>query len=369
MHPACISIATFIVLSFPNAVLPRDDITPSPTPSPSPSSIEPSATPSNRIFIDEWYDGITHFMTKEVHGFDSYFAPESLEKKIDNFDYFFGDEDWENEIRVPWFKIRGSVEWKEGGKFVFHQRFRYSIPLPILKKRLHMIFGSDADDDLESDPEYEDTEEDENLSTGFKYFFKNIFKHIDTSINVGARMKGNVIKLQFDPVAYVKPRMKWSYSVGPCNYGVTEYLFWYSDDGFGESTRFDFDWLASNRWLFKSGTGAEWSETSLGVNLDQSFVVQYLDQSLHHSDNFAASLEWSTNAHTWTSFEADKHVLALRLRHSIWRSWLRVEVSPRLTWERVNKEEGGSYWRNSSPSIVLALEILFEDQRVKAGQK
>lgn len=367
MYPSFLSIVIFILFSFPAALFAREDITPSPTPSPSAPPITPTPTPLDKTFIDRWYDSITHFMTEEVSGFDTYFAGDDLEGKIDNFDYFFGNEEWEEEIQLPWIKIKGSVEWKEGGKFVFKQQFRYGLPLPILERRLHLTFGSDADDDLTSDPAYEDTKKDEHFSTGFRYFFKDFLKHIKTSVNTGVSLKGNILKLQFDPVVYVKPRIKWSYSLPPCNYEVTEYLFWYSDDGFGESTRFDFNWLMAKRWLFKTGSEAEWSETSLGVDLGQSFALQYLDYSLRHSDHFATSLEWSSSAHTWTAFEADKHVLALRLRHSIWRSWLRIEVSPRLTWERVKKEEGGSYWREASPSLILALEILFEEQ-VQKGE-
>jgi len=277
-----------------------------------------------------------------------------LTETVYSFNQFFGDEDIEEEMEKPWLKIKGSVEWKENWKFVFAQRFRTSIPLPVLEQKLHTVFGSTADDDLESDPDYEDREEDDHFTAGLRYFFGDI-KNISSSFTIGAQLRSGI-------VVYAKPRLEWEISPHPYNIQVVQYLLWYSDERqFGEKTNVYLNRLIGKRWLVSSQSEAKYANTTQGMDLSQEFDLQYLDLSKKGNTGFAASLEWQSDAHTWPDFQTDRHQLRLRVRQAVWRRWLRLEISPRLTWQREYPDEGISYWKYASPSLLVSVEFLFEE--------
>jgi len=295
--------------------------------------------PPGETFIDRQYHRLSQMVSSTVYRFDS----------------FFGEQIVEEEIDTPWIRVRGSVEIKEKLKLDFAQNFAANVPLPILERRLHTYFGSEADDDLGTDGEFSDTEEDNHFNAGLRYYLKEV-ANLKPALSGGVQMSGT-------PVVYVKPRLEWDYTDDPWYLQAIQYVYWYSDDGLGETTRFIANRLLGRRWLARGETDATYSNTSEGVDLSQEFDLRYLDFSLGGVAHFAGSLEWVSKAHTWRCLRADKHTLTLRLRHTVWREWLRLEVAPRLTWERVDPDEGESYWRNASPSIFLIVEVLFEEQK------
>jgi hypothetical protein len=295
--------------------------------------------PPGETFIDRQYHKLSQMVSRTVYQFDS----------------FFGEQIVEEEIDTPWIRVRGSVEIKERLKLDFAQHFSANLPLPILERRLHTFFGSDADDDLGTDSDYRDPTEDKHFTAGLRYYLHQIAE-LKPSLSGGVEWSGK-------PVVYVKPRLEWDHSDDPWYLQSIQYLYWYSDDGLGETTRFIANRLLDRHWLTRGESEVIYSNTSSGVDLSQGFDLRYLDFSLEGMDHFAASLEWVSKAHTWPCFRADSHTLTLRLRHSIWREWLRLEVAPRLTWKRIDPDEGESYWENASPSVFLILEVMFEEER------
>lgn len=342
---ACIRLsglaAVFLVFfNLPFALLAGGDATPSPAPQPSGGA--PTPTQCQETFVDQEHTAVSRLLVAAVHKFDN----------------FFGDESLEEEVQKPWVKIRGSVEWKEGWDFVFRQRFHCSLPLPVLEHKLHTFLSSDADDDFEDDKDFVDTEKDNDFTAGLRYFLRDT-KHLTSNVSVGMQLKSK-------PVVYVKPRLQWDYSRPPYYLEAVQHVYWYSDDKwFGEDTAFYFNRMFGERWLARSVSSGNYGDDTAGVDLSQEFDIRYLDFSLRHDDHFATSLEWITEAHTWPSFMCHRHTLTLRLRHSIWRDWLRLEVAPRLTWERQKRDDDDEVWSDSwkkaAPSLILSLEILFEE--------
>ncbi len=335
--------AAFITL-IAVAVLPPAlfaEASPAPPPTPRPKAFAP--TPVQDTVVDQSRAAVSRLLVNAV----------------DTFDNFFGDETLEEKAEQAWMKVKGSVEWKEGWDFVFRQRFHFNLPLPILERKLHTFLSSDADDDFTDDEEYFDSDKDNHFTGGLRYFLKDS-KHFSSNISAGAQLKGG------KPVVYVKPRLQLDYAKPPYYFEIIQHVYWYSDDRWlGEDTSFYINRMFGKRWLVRSVSSAGYGDDTEGVDLSQEFDLRYLDFSLHHDSHFATSLEWITEAHTWPSFICNRHTLTLRLRHSIWRDWLRLEVAPRLTWQRQMEDDDdeawGDTWKNASPSLILSLEILFEE--------
>ncbi len=279
-----------------------------------------------------------------------------LASKVYQFDSFFGDRNLDDEIETPWLRVRAGVEWKEGWEFDFKQRFRVYLPLPILERRLGAFIGTDESGRGE-DPDYFDDEENNPAAAGLRYFFRDR-KNFDANINLGASLKGGT------PVVYLKPLLRGKFTWGRVYFEPRQYFFWYSDDGFGEETDLEFNYSLDRHFLFRFEPSFLWSETSRGVDFTQGISLQYLDYTVDGYPHFAARLEWVSTAHTHPSAKFDQHQLTFRLRHRIWRPWLRLEYGPRLTWKREvpdDDEDFPEYWKNHSPSFLIYLEILFED--------
>ncbi|MDP8215463.1 MAG: hypothetical protein RAO92_02390 [Candidatus Euphemobacter frigidus] len=336
-------ITVFLLSPGPGFGEAKPAITPGPSPSPVLTSTPfQGPTPPPTTVVGEVHQTISHLMAQEVYKFDS----------------FFGSNKLVDDLKVPWFRVRLGVEWKDGEKLKFKQRFHFYMPLPILEHRLGTFFGTDEDGKTE-DPNYLDRHSGDPAAAGLKYFIKDQ-EHLKANVNVAA-------KLNFkQPVIFIKPVAKYEMTFGKWYLEPRQYVFWYSDDGFGEETDFEADYSLGKHLLLRSETDTEYSETSNGVDFSQDFSIQYLDYSIHDYPHFAISLGWESSGHTWPSSKFFRHEATLRLRHRIWRPWLRLEYGPRLSWERITADEDEGedfpdYWKNAIPSILLYVEILFED--------
>lgn len=318
---------------------PPPTVSPLPTASPQPMTTPVPGSPEETV-ADVAQREVSRFLAQQVYQFDA----------------FFGDSKLEDDLDTPWLRVRGGVEWKEGWEFDFKQRFRVYLPLPILEKRLGAFIGSD-EDGKGDDPNYFDDDDQRSGAAGLRYFFRKR-KNFDANINFGAKLKSG------KPVVYIKPEAKGKFDWGRVYFEPRQYVFWYSDDGFGEETDLEFNYFFNRHFLFRFEPDFVYSNTSSGVDFSQEIELGYLDYAVDGYPHFAIDLGWKSEGHTWPSTKFDRHLLALRFRHRIWRPWLRLEYGPRLTWKREvpgDDEDFPEHWKNHSPSFLVYLEILFED--------
>jgi hypothetical protein len=353
------------------AVLPAAEVPiPSPTVSPemhpaptaSPESvttvekhllIAPSPSPSGSPSLAPWVDDT---FLDDAHQWTSSFMTNS----IFNFDKWFGDVDTlESEIEKPWIRVRVGVDWDEVDGFKFKNRWRVDIPLPVLENKLGVFIGRDAIDNDQDDKDFfqQDDDADENkVSVGLRYSIHKT-ENFQFSTNFGMRFK-------WPPVFYVKPRLQFSFTSGKWLFRPIQYVYYYTDDGAGETTKMEINWYLGSRFLLRSFSKGTYSNTSDGVDLSQEFNLQYLNFDVRRGNNYAASLEWDSNAHTWPTTQFDGHHLTLRFYHTIFRSWLRIGIAPNLNWKRMkpdDDEDFTEYWKNAYPGCDFFVEILFEE--------
>jgi len=313
-------------------------------PSPSPSD-SPSLAPwVDQTFMDDAHQWASNFMTNSIF----------------NFDNWFGDVDTlEAEIEKPWIRVRVGGNWDEVDGFRFKNRWRVDVPLPALENKLGVFLGRDDPDNDRDDQDYFDNEDDNDateISAGLRYTIRSS-EHFQFSTNFG-------IQLKLPPVLYVKPRMQFTYTSGKWLFRPIQYVYYYTDDGLGETTKMEMNWYLGSRFLLRSSSEAEYSNTSEGVDLSQNFSLQYLNFDVRHGNNYAASLEWGSGAHTWPSTKFARHTLTFRFYHSIFRPWLRIGIAPSLNWKRIKPDDDDDfpeYWKKAYPGCEIFLEILLEE--------
>ncbi len=329
------------------AFTPSPSPSPSPLPSPSPSPTPgPGPTPVENTFVDQAYRGLYSIMNSQVSRFDQYFGTP--------------DTQIMDQPHNPWVRVRGGFRVKDYAGFKFKSDFAASIPLPILENRFHAFLSNDNDIEGEYNSDYfesNDKEEDDRISAGLRYF-------IISTEEVNFNFSGG-IKFRWPPIPYVKPQLRFSFPLDPIYCRTTQYVYWYADDGLGEKTDLELNFLPDPATLIQSDSTVTYSNTSSGVDLSQHFAIQKLDFSNLHGENFAVSLEADIDGHTWPSFKIETVELSLRFYHKIWRDWLRLGVSPGLVWERITPDadehyDGVDYWRYAVPQIYVYLEILFD---------
>lgn len=316
-------------------------VLPSPIPSGSPYTLAPWV---DKTFLDEAHNWTSGFITNTIFNFDSW----------------FGDIDiLQAEIEKPWVRVRVGGDWDEVDGFKFKNRWQLNVPLPLLENKLGLFIGRDSLDHDYDDEDFFDQDDDNDesrINAGLRYTLRRT-ENFQFTTNFGMRFN-------WPPVFYVKPRLQYVYSTGRWLFRPIQYIYYYTDDGPGETTKLEINWYLGARFLLRSASKATYSNTSQGVDLSQNFSLQYLNFDIRHGNNYATSLEWESNAHTWTATKFDGHHLTLRFYHKIFRPWLRVGIAPSLNWKRIkpdDDEDFPEYWKKAYPGIEFFAEILFEE--------
>ena len=267
----------------------------------------------------------------------------AVSKKViglaNRFDLFFGDEFIEDEVGPTFVKLSSSVKVAE--QLDLDTKFRASvrIPLPRLRHRMQLLIESmdNEDESVIND----DSVEDRDLFTGLRYIFRE-----DARIRL---QTDGGIKFRPSPEPFARLRARKTIDLDPWAIRFTETLFWFSDKGFGETSRLDLDRKLSENALFRSTSSATWSEDSKGVDMFQSLS---LFKSLN--GHRALGFELSADGHTSPSTVVEKYSARVRIRRNIHDGWMFLEISPEAEFPRDRDYK-------FSPLMTFKLEVLFGD--------
>lgn len=106
--------------------------------------------------------------------------------------------------------------------------------------------------------------------------------------------------------------------------------FWYSDDGFGEKTEFHWEYPLRQDLEFRTTTAALWSESSTGVEFEQTFRTTYVLSPDRRYLQFAIS----AFAHKSSHATMDDYRAVIAYSRSLYRQWLFLELAPQIDWSR-----------------------------------
>ena len=272
-------------------------------------------------------------------------AHEEISKRIiqtsKRIDGFFGDERVEEEEADSQIKITTSVTISEGENLELTFPLSVKLALPHLKNRWHLMIDTllkeDDDEELEDQNEDEDETNDVTVSVRYKIreqtrrwisMSNGIKIHSDNIIEPFSKLRGRRI-FDFDP---------WALR-------LTQYVFWFEDDGFGESSRFDIERRIQQKMLFRMTSKATWTEYSHGLEFSQ--IISLRKQL---SNNRAIGLTLSGEGYTSPSTVMDKYAAKLTFRRRLYKNWLFLEVDPGVQFLREDDFE-------LSPLITFNFEL------------
>ena len=265
------------------------------------------------------------------------------------FDGFFGDQRALEETPVGTFvRLRNAVEWDQSEGWSYGLRVRANIELPRVSDRVRLLISRDEDvsGELRDGPAADDG--DDRTRLGLRFI-------------ASERARS---QLDFDGTVRVssgalnpRVRARYRYVQGLTDTTLlraTQTVFWERRDGFGTTSRLDYEWLPDRDQLIRWTGEGTFSEGSDGVDWRTS-VIAFRQLDLRT----ALRSEVGVFGRTSPSVDAEEYFVALRLRRQFARPWLFYEIQPEHAWP-LDFDTGrrGADWR-----LTLTLEIQFENQR------
>ena len=253
-----------------------------------------------------------------------------LQSRIDDpvlwFDGFFGEPRTEDEeLPVSYIRLRTAARYTEGDAFTFPVRLHVNVRMKNLSDKFRLIITGINEDERTGDRE--DTsetlqagDENEQTSLGLRYI---LYKKLRSQLHFGGGLS-----LGWPLEYYGRARYERVIHIGSENLiRFTETGVWHSLDGFGETTRFDFERKITDTVSTRLSTFGTYSETSFGVDwgIHLSLYKKY-------SYRKAQSLDLGMNGVTRPETRVSGYRIGSRFRTNIYRPWLFLEFEPEVSW-------------------------------------
>ncbi|MBL36701.1 MAG: hypothetical protein CMI10_17590 [Oceanospirillaceae bacterium] len=216
-------------------------------------------------------------------------------------------------------------------------RFGLSVKvvLPNTNERFNLLFESQDDEDArEADPleSVENTE----YTTALRYILNETDKW-KTNLDAGVRWG-------VPPDPFVRFRARRYAYLSEWELRATQSVFYYTQDGAGESSQLRADYPINVEKLFRINMDAEYMEQ------DDFFSLGY-SAALYHELSPTRGMAYVAGATGSTEFGAtfDSYFAGLRYRQLVYSDWVFAEVNPEFIWT-----SDGEY--ETTPVIMLRLE-------------
>ena len=272
------------------------------------------------------------------------------------FDDLFGNEIYDDYGRGTYGRLLVGLEYDDREDFGEVSNFRAKFDLPKAEQRLSGFIGRGDRDEIVSDQVprtgalpnlLNSLPDDDEWLVGLGYAPQRSRRNSDWSVDIGA-------DIEFPINWYAKARYK--HILFPTNSSMMRYrqtLFWEKEDGWGLTSRLDWDFLMANEMLLRWRSLGTLSEGDMGVDWYSELT---LFQNLGESEALAYQVSVSGETDAPVPVE---HLLARVIyRRSILREWFFLDVRPGVSYRR----DEGDVDREFRPMLAIGFEILFGRQ-------
>lgn len=269
------------------------------------------------------------------------------------FDDLFGNEIYENYDRGTYGRFLLGLEYNDREEFGEVSNFRAKFDLPKAERRLSGFVGRGDRDEIVSDQVprtgalpnmLRSLPDDDEWLIGLGYAPQRSRRNSDWSVDVGADIESPINW-------YAKARYK--HVLFPTNASMMRYrqtLFWEKEDGWGITSRLDWDYLMGNEMLLRWRSLGTLSEGDLGVDWYSELT---LFQNLGEDE--ALAYQVSVSGETDAPVPVEHTLARVIYRRSILREWFFLDVRPGVSYRR----DEGDPDREFRPMLAVGFEILF----------
>ena len=262
---------------------------------------------------------------------------DKMVSSVDKLDEVFARPGDPGDLSKPPLKFRLTAKFKLGEGPQFDPSFGSSIDLPQLKDRLRFFVNNFKLGMLPGD---EEPAKQKNLAAGLSLAV--LHDHPDRfTFDVG--MDLGPLPEPFAVLQYREEKQ-----LGKWKGRFIQQALANVDDHLGELTRVDFYRPFGSNNLFRSTTAAKWTETSKGVEMEQTFLL-YIPLRAHHQ-SLAPSISFF--GHKESEWQMDNYRANISYRRPIFRDWLYLTITPQIEFP----EDKGF---NFTPSIKFGFEGYF----------
>lgn len=273
------------------------------------------------------------------------------------FDHLFGDYRLDEDIEATHGRAMVGLVWDEQYGFEDDLRFRARLHFPNMERRLNAFIGRDDREDILEDaqrrgvaslPQMFDPADDEWLvGLGYRPISG---RGGDLDFDVG-------MNFDFPIEPFAKARYKHRTFLSDTDLVRFRHtLFWERDDGWGLSTRIDYE------HAFAGGAMLRWR--GAGKTSDITYGAEWFTElSYYHrlGRRRALAHQVGANGETDALVLVESYFVRLVYRQQILREWFFLEISPGVAWRR----ETPGVPRDSVPILRFGVEMLFGDYRGK----
>jgi hypothetical protein len=306
----------------------------------------PACHPPDESWLDRKHGNLHRFLWRSARSIDGWFGAQHPEEMYAA-------------------STRGSITpiilWDEYNGFSPKFRFRVKIPFPHLDERYNAFVGTFSRDEFVTEREQAsgaiprqrsggEIDRDQTL-VGVQFRGRR-----DDGRREGGRFEADAgirIRSPIDP--FVKGGYRLDHGFGD-NMFMTwrETAFWQNSEGFGVTSRIDFDRTFARDSLLRWTASATISQESEGVR-GYSALTMYRGVG----QNQAVAAQLFTNGEFDADVPLGEYGVRLAYRRRILHDWLVLELRPSLTWPKEEPEET----RSASWGFGIGLEMFFgEDE-------
>jgi hypothetical protein len=295
------------------------------TPSPAPAETKPPAN-----WVDDSHEYLCQSVVESAEWFDS----------------FFGDERIEEEALGHRVRMRLGLRYEEGGELKPRLGFSAKLVLPNLDDRVQIVIDSLAQEDEpilgrdRIEQSFENADDNIDIAAATRVRLHQDEK-TPIDLDVGLKLHSG------DVEPFVKLRGRTLVIRDWLAFRWTQFGFYQSGDGFGERSRFDLDVARSEKQLLRGSTEVTWSEVSRGVDLSGQISYFRYKEKEQGAAGVGVFVDGQSDPET-----VEDYGVFLKLRRSIYRDWLYVELEPELHFPKIDDYD-------PAPRVTLRFEVIY----------
>ncbi len=271
------------------------------------------------------------------------------------FDGLFSNKRYQEDYRATYGNLYAGSTWSQQGDFDKVLRFQARLYLPRMRNRLHAFVGrvdrdefvTESANELRALPLAFNRNLDDSMLLGLGYS-EPLKRRGSFDADIGTPTR-------WPPDPYVKGSYRYARPVGESNLiRFRETLFWQDSEGFGTTTRVDWDRVLTDDHLARWTASGTLSEITDGMSWYSTLTLyQVLGKER------ALAYEVAAGGHTDRAVPLTDYGFSTIYRQTIGRSWLWLELRAGVDWPREFPEQQ----RRSNLNAALAFELRYGGQQ------